>query len=329
MCIILGILINVISLRSLNKERYNTPHFDIPNLSHTMQEKDVLRRFLFDQLAIRGEWINLTDSWQAAKQHHQYPEKVMQQLGEALVAATLLSATIKFEGTLILQAQGDGALKSLVAQSSNAREIRGWARCEGTPSGDDLSSLLGTGRMVLTIEPKKGEPYQGIVPLTGDRLENAVESYFTQSEQLKTRLWLFANEHQAAGLFIQELPAQQGQENQETQEDWTRIEALANTISKEELLTLPCEEVLHRLFNEETVRLFSAEPVSFKCRCSTEKVEKTLLSLGRKAVDDILIEQGEIIANCEFCSANYHFDKVDIARVFSGAAVQTHSKTQH
>ena len=279
-----------------------------------MQEKDVLRRFLFDGLAVRGEWLNLTHSWQAAKQHHQYPEAVMQQLGEALVAATLLSATIKFEGNLILQAQGDGALKSLVAQSTNDREIRGWARCEDHATGDNLPDLLGTGRLVLTIEPKKGEPYQGIVALTGARLENAVATYFAQSEQLNTRLWLFADEHQAAGLFIQELPSQQ---NADTTEDWIRIEALANTITQQELLSLPCAEVLHRLFNEEQVRLFAAEPVSFKCRCSTEKVASTLLSLGREAIDEILDEQGEIIADCEFCSNKYHFDKVDIARLFS------------
>ncbi|GAW86350.1 molecular chaperone Hsp33 [Bathymodiolus platifrons methanotrophic gill symbiont] len=291
-----------------------------------MQEKDILRRFLFDGLAVRGEWLNLTESWQAAKQHHQYPEPVIQLLGEALVAATLLSATIKFNGNLILQAQGDGPLKSLVAQSSNKKEIRGWARCDNDSTGNNLPDLLGAGRIVLTIEPDQGEPYQGIVPLIGDRLENAVETYFTQSEQLKTRLWLFANEHQAAGLLIQELPAQQ---DTETQEDWTRIEALANTISKEELLTLPCEEVLHRLFNEEPVRLFTAEPISFKCRCSVEKVETTLLSLGREAVDEILAEQSEIIADCEFCSTKYHFDKVDIARVFSGATAQPNSKTQH
>lgn len=291
-----------------------------------MQEQDVLRRFLFDELAIRGEWLNLTTSWQAAKQHHQYPDAVMQQLGEALAAATLLSASIKFEGNLILQAQGDGALKSLVAQSTNEREIRGWARCDGHVTEEHLSDLIGDGRIVLTIEPEKGEPYQGIVPLSGDRLENAVESYFAQSEQLKTRLWLFANENQAAGLLIQELPAQQGSN---TLEDWTRIEALANTISKQELLELPCEEVLHRLFNEEQVRLFAADPVSFKCRCSTQKVESTILSLGREAVDEIIQEQGDILVDCEFCSRQYPFDKVDIERLFSETVVHAHNSTRH
>ncbi|WP_428356341.1 Hsp33 family molecular chaperone HslO [Methyloprofundus sp.] len=291
-----------------------------------MQEKDVLRRFLFDGLAVRGEWLNLSSSWQAAKQHHKYPEDVMQLLAEALAAATLLSATIKFDGNLILQAQGDGPLKSIVAQSTNNREIRGWARCDADASGENIAELLGSGRLVLTIEPTSGEPYQGIVPLAGTQLSDAVETYFTQSEQLKTRVWLFANEHQAAGLLIQELPAEQ---NSDSEEDWTRIEALASTISKQELLELPCEEVLHCLFNEEQVRLFAAEPISFKCRCSAEKVAVTLLSLGRETVDEILTEQGKIIVDCEFCSSKYHFDKVDIARVFSKALVHPKSKTQH
>jgi len=218
-----------------------------------MQDKDVLRRFLFDDLAIRGEWLNLTESWQAAKQNHNYPSAITQQLGEALAAATLLSATIKFDGNLILQAQGDGPLKSLVAQSSNDRNIRGWARYEDNFKTDGFSSLLGSGRMVLTIEPNKGEPYQGIVPLVGDKISDAVESYFTQSEQLKTRLWIFANEEQVGGLFIQELPSDN---KAESEENWTRIEALAQTVTADELLSLSCETLLHRLFNDETVRLF-------------------------------------------------------------------------
>lgn len=291
-----------------------------------MQDKDVLRRFLFDNLAIRGEWLNLTDSWQAAKQHHNYPAAVTQQLGEAIAAATLLSATIKFDGNLILQAQGDGPLKSLVAQSSNDRNIRGWARCEENATANDFKSLLGSGRMVLTIEPNKGEPYQGIVPLVGEKISDAVENYFNQSEQLKTRLWIFANEQQVAGLFIQELPSE---DKVESEENWARIETLANTVTAEELLSLPCETMLHRLFNEEAVRLFDENSVAFKCRCSNEKVATTLLSLGRAAVDDIIIEQNEIVADCEFCSAKYHFDKVDIERIFSNFLSQPSSTTRH
>jgi len=292
-----------------------------------MKDKDVLRRFLFDGLAVRGEWLNLSDSWQAAKQHHQYPDTAIQKLGEALAAAALLSATIKFDGTLILQAQGDGAIQSMVAQSTNDREIRGWIRCDNSiPTGDNLQNLLGNGHMALTIEPKEGEPYQGIVPLIGEHLASSVENYFTQSEQLKTRLWLFANEHQAAGFLIQELPSEKSEQDLE---DWSRIEALSSTISEQELLTLSCEDFLHRLFHEEPVRLFEAEAVRFKCHCSSEKVETTLKSLGRSAVDDILTEQDTIVADCEFCSKKYSFDKVDIERIFSENLSPESSTTKH
>ncbi len=291
-----------------------------------MQGKDILRRFLFDNLAIRGEWLNLSESWLATKQYHSYPDVVIVELGKALVASTLLSATVKFSGNLILQAEGDGALKALVAQSTNMREIRGWARCEQDVPEGSLSDLLGNGRVIITIEPSEGESYQGIVSFSGKSLASAVEAYFAQSEQLKTRLWIFANKHHAAGLLIQELPTEQ---NAETEENWQRIEALADTVTEKELLNLPCEEMLHRLFHEEQLRLFDAEPVRFKCHCSAEKVETTLVSLGREAVNDILKEHNEVIADCEFCSHQYHFDKVDIARIFSNAIVQPHSVVQH
>jgi molecular chaperone Hsp33 len=291
-----------------------------------MQNKDVLRRFLFDDLAIRGEWLNLTESWQAAKQHHNYPIAVTQQLGEALGAVTLLAATIKFDGNLILQVQGDGPLKSLVAQSSNNYNIRGWARCEANITDNDFKSLLGSGRIILTIEPNQGEPYQGIVPLVGEKISNAVENYFNQSEQLKTRLWIFANDQQVAGLFIQELPSKN---KIESDENWMRIETLANTVTADELLSLPCEIILHRLFNEEIIRLFKENSVTFKCRCSNEKVATTLLSLGRTTIDDIMAEQNQIVADCEFCSIKYRFDRIDIERIFSHSISQPSSTTRH
>jgi len=291
-----------------------------------MNTKDILRRFLFDDLAIRGEWVNLTDSWQAAKKNHAYPEAVIEQLGEALAAVTLLSATIKFEGNLILQVQGNGALNSLVAHSSHKQHIRGWARCDNQATEKGFSQLMGDGQMVITIKPEKGEPYQGIVPLIGDKIETAIENYFTQSEQLKTRLWLFADENHAAGLFIQELPT----ENKiETEQQWQHIEALANTVTQEELLTLPCEEMLHRLFHEEKLRLFEPETVQFQCQCSNEKLSATLLSLGKAAVEELLVEQEEIVAECEFCSSKYRFDNVDVAQIFANPTGYAHSTTKH
>ena len=164
-----------------------------------MIEQDLLRRFLFEELGIRGEWVKLTQSWQTAKMHQQGPENAQLQLGQALAAVSMLAATIKFNGSIILQAQGDGAFKTLVAQSTHDQKLRGLIRSHDFVPAGSLETMFGTGRLVLTIEPDNAQPYQGIVGLEGDNLATALQSYFQQSEQLNTRLWLFANETQAVG----------------------------------------------------------------------------------------------------------------------------------
>jgi len=289
-----------------------------------MIEQDILRRFLFTELGIRGEWVKLETSWQAAKQHQQGATNVQQQLGQALAAVVMLSATIKFAGSLILQAQGDGDFKTLVAQTTHDRRIRGLVRSNGNVPDGSLEAMFGNGRLVLTIEPDNGEPYQGIVALQGVSLAGALENYFTQSEQLNTRLWLFANETTAAGLLIQELPAQNSDRL-----DWQRIEILADTLTEKELLELDCDQLLYRLFNEEHVRLFDAEPVEFKCTCSRLKIERTLRALGRMELEDILQERGNIEVDCEFCSAQYHFDKIDMESLLKQEGIAIESETRH
>ncbi len=286
-----------------------------------MIEQDCLRRFLFEDLGLRGEWVRLHNSWQEAKQHQLLSEGVQDKLGQALAAVVLLSATIKFDGSLILQAQGDGDLKTIVAQSTHDQKIRGLARCSVDIPKGTLSKMMGNGRLVITIEPNKGEPYQGIVPLEGVELANVISNYFLQSEQLKTQVWLFANETHAAGLFLQELPAE---DNFEV--DWERITTLANTVTKDEMLTLESEEMLYRLFNEEKVRLFEAEPIVFECGCSRQKIETTLLSLGRLELEGILVERETIDVDCEFCGEQYVFDKVDTENLLSGQVVEISSR---
>lgn len=272
-----------------------------------MTEQDFLRRFLFEELGVRGEWVNLTTSWQAAKQHQQGSAVVQQLLGQALAAVVMLSAIIKFKGSMILQAQGNGNVKTLVAQATDERKIRGLVRSSGDVETGSLESLFGEGRLVLTVDVGGNMPYQGIVPLQGRDLATALETYFVQSEQLNTRLWLFANEHQAAGLLLQELPAQNTDKL-----DWQHIEMLANTVTEHELLTLDCETLLYRLFHEEKVRLFDAEPVVFECACSRQRIERTLRAMGTKELDSMLQERDTIEVICEFCSAHYAFDRVDI-----------------
>lgn len=276
-----------------------------------MKEHDCLRRFLFESLGVRGEWVRLQDSWQMAKQHQVLNSAVENQLGQALAAVVLLSATIKFEGSMILQAQGDGALRTLVAQSSHDRKIRGLVRYNREVSAQSLPEMMGKGRLVLTVESENAPPYQGVVALEGQSLADMLHTYFLQSEQLQTRLWLFADNRQAVGLFLQELPSQASYKG-----DWERIEMLANTITEAELFNLDCEEVLYRLFNEEKVRVFPAENVEFSCHCSQEKILNTFRAMGRADLEAVLAERGIIEVDCEFCGEKYRFNKTDVASLF-------------
>jgi molecular chaperone Hsp33 len=289
-----------------------------------MIEQDLLRRFLFEELGVRGEWVKLTTSWQEAKLHQRGSENVQQQLGQALAAVVMLSATVKFKGSMILQAQGDGDIKTLVAQATDQRKIRGLVRAKKDIATGSLETMYGHGRLVLTVESQNGHPYQGIVPLQGSNLAAALQTYFEQSEQLKTRLWLFANATHAVGLLLQELPTQENY-----QADWEHIEILANTVTEQELFELNCEQLLYRLFNQEKVRLFDAEPVEFGCACSRPNIERTLFAMGRTELEDILKERDTIEVNCEFCSKQYCFDKIDVENILSQNRTANDSETRH
>jgi molecular chaperone Hsp33 len=277
-----------------------------------MSEFDSFQRFLFEDLGIRGELVRLDASWQAVLERHPYPPAVLNQLGQALAAVLLLSATIKFKGSLILQAQGQGPLHTLVAQATHLRTVRGLAHWHGEVTGETLSDIYGPGHLVLTLRNEDSEPYQGIVSLEGSDLAEAIQTYFSQSEQLATRLWLAADEQRAAGLLIQELPAKQ-----RDRDDWQRVEYLADTVTDTELLHLPGRELLYRLFNEETVRLFDSEPISFRCGCSRERIESVLLTLGNHEVESILEHEDSVEVGCEFCNRRYRFDRVDIGGLFA------------
>ena len=289
-----------------------------------MIEQDILRRFLFEDLGVRGEWVNLTASWQQAKAHQQENALTQQLLGQALVAVVMLSATIKFKGSMILQAQGDGDIKTLVAQASDERKIRGLIRSTTEVSSGSLETMFGQGRLVLTVDSGGAKPYQGIVPLQGENLAAALETYFVQSEQLNTRLWLFADEHHAAGLLLQELPTDNDRET-----DWQYLEILANTLTEQELLTLDCKTLLYRLFHQEKIRLFEAEAIAFQCACSQQRIARTLRAMGKEELDSILQERDNIEVVCEFCGQQYKFDKVDVSALLQEENSTNHSETVH
>ncbi len=302
-----------------------------------MTERDSLHRFLIERTNVRGEWIHLDATWKALLERNAYPEAVRGLLGEALAATALLSATIKFSGSLTLQIRGDGAVPLLVTQvqvgrarsgepeGHGRRTLRGLAHWQGAPETGPLETLCGRGNMVLTIDPGQGgERYQGIVELQGERLRDALRGYFDRSEQLPTRLWLAADEHGAAGLLLQALPGEVPDPDA-----WERTVALADTVSTDELLELPAQELLHRLYHEEDVRLFEREPVGFHCGCSRERVTEMIRGLGRKEAENILAEQGGIEVDCEFCGAHYGFDAVDTAAIFSAEGQPEVPRTEH
>jgi molecular chaperone Hsp33 len=278
---------------------------------------DALLRFIFDDTDIRGEWVQLAQSYRDALAYHHYPPAVRRLTGEFLAAVSLLGATLKFEGSVILQARSDGEIPLIMAEATSNQELRAIVHGAEQASSESFQTLLGAGTLSITIDPVGGQRYQGIVPLDGDDLASCLESYFRQSEQLPTHIWLAADGERAGGLFLQELPSR-GEAEQRAQQ-WQHLSALATTVSTDELLQLPGETLLHRLFHQEQLRLLQRDNLQFRCSCSRERTETMLISLGRSELEQILIEQGAIKVNCEFCNQLYQFERADIAALFTAA----------
>lgn len=306
-----------------------------------------LHKFIFDGLPVRGMLVRLTDSWQEILKRRQaaggYPVEVMHLLGEMTAAGALMQGNIKFNGALILQIFGDGPVKVAVAEVQPDLTVRATATITGTvDAGATLSDLVNVnneGRCAITLDPKDKmpgqQPYQGVVPLFGDqheKIENlgeVLEHYMLQSEQLDTRLILAADGNIAAGLLIQRLPVK-GEGNLEgridrdanedqigVNEDYNRIAILAGTLKREELLTLDADTILRRLFWEEPITRFEVLQPSFACSCSRERVSNMLRSLGADEIESVIAERGQVGVTCEFCGAQYDFDPVDAAQLFT------------
>lgn len=274
-----------------------------------MSSSDTIQRILFEEANIRGVVSRLNSSFTAVMERNEYPPVIRQLLGEMLAAVTLMSATLKFDGRLILQAQGEGAVRLLMAECSHHHQVRGIARLEGElPNTQTFIDLFQSGRLALTIEPSKGQRYQGVVPMESGSLAACLEDYFSRSEQLPTRIKLACDGRQAAGMLLQVLPA-----TENSGEDWTRISYLADTLTTEELLSLDNEAMLYRLFHEEKCRLYEPQALEFSCDCSKERCEKALQLVGQEELLQAIQEQGGVIkVDCQFCNQIYVFDRQDI-----------------
>jgi molecular chaperone Hsp33 len=288
---------------------------------------DLLHRFLFEQLPVRGHLVRLDASWRAAIEHHEYPGPVANALGEAMAASALMAGALKFEGRLSLQFEGPGPVRLMLAQCTHRHAIRGVARHEDfPPAAVAEENLFGDGKLAVTIEQEEGaDRYQGVVPLVTPRLAGCLEEYFDRSEQLPSKLVLAATPDRAAGLLLQRVALGDGgsaAERAGADDGWRRLGLLAATVSAQELLDMPCRDLLRRLFREDDIRLFDGTPVSFQCSCSRERVAGILLALGSAEVEALLRERGDVEVRCEFCNRAWRFDAVDVAGLFSSGGPQ-------
>lgn len=296
-----------------------------------MPDNDQLHRFIIENTRVRGEMVHLNASWKAVLECYDYPANVQRVLGETFAACALLSATIKYEGALIIQIRGDGPLHLLVVQVTSEGTMRGLARWSDEVPEHDLKNIFGNGQMVITIERPNAEPYQGIIALQGEHIQDAIENYFQQSEQLNTRLWLAADENSCSGFLLQELPEVKKDKSSQVEDNdtWQHAEALGNTLSNAELLGLSTKDILHRLFHEDDVRLFEPTAFSFRCSCSNERIGKMIVSLGIEEAREIIAEQGKIHVDCEFCNAEYNYDSIDMEKLFTSNSPDVNPNTQH
>jgi molecular chaperone Hsp33 len=286
---------------------------------------DSLQRFIFEGAPVRGELVHLDATWRAVLERHEYPGPLRAVIGELMAAAALLSATLKFDGSLILQIQGNGAVKLIVVECTSEHTMRATAKWDGVPDGS-FRELVGDGRFVITIAPTDvTQTYQGIVELTGESVSQVLEHYMSTSEQLETRLWLACDAAQAAGMLLQRVPGSAGEDS----DAWTRAVTLGETVRNEELLMLPGTQVIRRLYHEEDVRVFDPRVVSFRCSCSRDRVVNMLRMLGHEEVKSIVAERGEVEVNCEFCNRHYGFDAVDAEQIFAADLQTRAGSTRH
>jgi molecular chaperone Hsp33 len=284
-----------------------------------MSNFNVLNRYLFTDAHARGELVQLTSSYQSIIKNHHYPEGVQKLLGELLAATCLLTATLKFEGDITVQLQGDGPVGYMSVSGDNNQQMRGIAKLTETTNATTLKELIGKGTMVITIRPKQGEAYQGVVALEKDSLAGCLAHYFDVSEQIDTNVWLFSDTKQVAGALVQLLPDGDGSiENRSKQQtDFEHLSQLTNTIKQDEIFNLEAEALLYRLYHQEKVNIFEPQHVSYQCGCSQEKCLSAISQIEPSEIKSILAEQGKISMTCDYCVTTYDFDELSLKSFIS------------
>jgi Disulfide bond chaperones of the HSP33 family len=301
---------------------------------------DTFKKYLMGDSSARIQAVRLEKSWQTGLAHQCYPPSVQKLLGELAAAAVLLATNIKFDGSLVLQLQGDGPVALIVVECTSDLTFRATVNLRDSqplPEDGSLQTLLnpnGAGRFMVVLDPGRNRdlaPYQGIVPMDGDSVAEVLETYMRTSEQLDTRLWLAADEQNAAGLLLQRLPdiggiatddahaepgSTHGSEVERKAESWNRITQLASTLMAPELLATDIDTLIHRLFWQETLTHLDTKSVQWHCPCTRERVANMLRMLGRDEIESLLQERESVSVSCNFCGKPYEFDAVDCAGLF-------------
>jgi molecular chaperone Hsp33 len=298
-------------------ERHDKPHADTSaEATRAQPDGDTLTRFLLQEAGVRGVRVHLDATWQQIRGRAEYPLAISELLGEAAAASALFTAHAKIEGRLSVQLRGEGPLRTLFAECTAAGTLRGIAQVdEGAILPRDLRLLGSNAVLAITIENPGAEGreptrYQGMVAMESDSLAEALEGYFRQSEQLPTRLLLAVDGDRAAGLMLQKLPGDGGDED-----GWARALALVETLSQQELLDWPTDTLLRKLFHQDDARVLDARPLRFACSCSRERVVSMLHALGKDEAEAAAAD-GVAQIRCEFCGQQYLFDADEIAGIF-------------
>ena len=275
---------------------------------------DTLQRFMFEHASIRGEIAHLDETYKTILNQRPYPPMVKRLLGEALVSCLLMTGSIKFEGEITLQFRGDKRLPLLIVQCDHLLQLRGFAKYQQGGENIDYNAAFLDGSMGITINQyNQTQVYQSVVPINSLSMADNLMQYFAQSEQVASRVWLAVNDQMAAGMLLQLMPEQNTQQREEF---WEYAVQIGQTISEHELLTLDNPTILHRLYHETELRLYSARPARFQCRCTEDKMKQALTVLGEVEVNALLQEKGNVEVICDFCSQRYVFDSIDVALLF-------------
>lgn len=285
---------------------------------------DILQRFVFENTDIRGHVVQLDQAYAELLAQHAYAPGVSRLLGEFLAAVALLGTTLKFQGVLTLQARSAGQVPLMMTEVTSDFAVRGIARGAEQATAEGFDELIGGGTLAITIDPEQGARYQGVAPLEHDSLAACLGNFFDQSEQLPSRFWLASDGRRAAGFMLQALPAQLVTEPGERDNQWQHLVQLADTLTPGELLELPVETILHRLYHQEDVRLFPVQPLRFQCSCSRERSARALVALGRQEVEQVIDEQGDVRVQCEFCGGEYRFLRQDLDALFPSGGGSLH-----